>query len=58
MLETAQFIAQRLNGVVGDEQRVPLNPQRIRALRERTLNYDFSHMQSDMNDMQSIHRPQ
>ena len=58
MLEKAQFLAQRLNGVVGDEQRVALNPQRIRALRERTLNYDFSHMQSDMNDMQSIHRPQ
>lgn len=57
MLETAQFIAQRLHGVVGDEQRVPLNPQRIRALRESALNYDFSHMQSGSNAMQPIRRP-
>ena len=55
MLEKAQFIAQHLHGIVGDEQRTPLNPQRIRAIRERTLNHDFSHMaQSGMTEMRSI----
>ncbi|MBI3776452.1 MAG: cell division protein ZipA [Gammaproteobacteria bacterium] len=43
MLEKSQFIAQRLNGIVGDEQRTPLSPQRMRELRERTLQHDFSH---------------
>lgn len=45
MLDKAHFIAQRLRGVVGDEHRTPLSPQRIREMRERTLNYDFTHAQ-------------
>lgn len=45
LLEKAHFIAQRLRGVVGDEHRTPLSPQRIREMRERTLNYDFIHAQ-------------
>lgn len=43
MLERAQYIAQCLDGMVGDEQRTPLSPQRIREIRERTLNHDFAH---------------
>ena len=59
MLEKVQFLAQRLHGIVGDEHRTPLNPQRIRTLRERTLNHDFSHMVlSDVSDMQAPRRPQ
>lgn len=55
MLEKAQFIAQHLQGIVGDEQRTPLNPQRIHAIRERTLNHDFSRRtQSGMTEMRSI----
>lgn len=42
MLEKAQFIAQRLHGIIGDELRVPLSPQRTREIRERALNYDFA----------------
>ncbi len=58
MLAKAQFIAQRLHGVVGDEQRTPLSSQRMRALRERTLNYDFAHaVQSDMGDVSPTPRP-
>lgn len=45
MLDKAHFIAQRLRGVVGDQHRTPLSPQRIREMRERTLNYDFTHAQ-------------
>lgn len=45
LLEKAHFIAQRLRGVVGDDHRTPLSPQRIRELRERTLNYDFMRAQ-------------
>lgn len=44
MLERAQYIAQCLHGVVGDEQRTPLSSQRIRQIRERTLNHDFAHV--------------
>ena len=44
MLEKAQFIAQRLHGIIGDERRVPLSPQRTREIREHTLNYDFAHV--------------
>ena len=59
MLEKAQFIAQRLHGIVGDEQRTPLSLQRIREIRERVLNYDFAHVvQSGVSDMQSMKRPQ
>jgi len=57
MLEKAQFIAQRLGGIVGDEQRTPLNPQRMRTLRERTLNYDFAHAMHNVGDVQPTHRP-
>ena len=58
MLEKAQFLAQRLHGIVGDEHRTPLNPQRIRTLRERTLNHDFSHMVLDVSEMHAPRRPQ
>ena len=44
MLEKAQFIAQSMHGIIGDELRVPLSPQRTREIRERTLNYDFTHL--------------
>ena len=58
MLEKAQFIAQQLHGIVGDEQRTPLNPQRMREIRERTLTYDFSHaVQGSAGDTLSTHRP-
>jgi cell division protein ZipA len=58
MLEKAQFIAQRLHGIVGDEQRTPLSPQRMRTLRERTLNYDFAHsVQGSAGNMQPTQRP-
>jgi cell division protein ZipA len=57
MLEKAQFIALHLQGIVGDEQRTPLNPQRMRSLRERTLNYDFSNaVQGSAGDVPT-HRP-
>ena len=47
MLEKAQFIAQRMHGIIGDELRVPLSPQRTREIRERTLNYDFAHVEQN-----------
>ena len=57
MLEKAQYIAQRLHGIVGDEQRTPLSPQRMRAIRERMLNYDFAHsLQSNVGEILPTHR--
>lgn len=47
MLEKAHFIVQCLHGIIGDEQRTPLSPQRMRALREHTLKYDFAHAVQD-----------
>lgn len=55
MLEKTQFIAQRLHGIVGDEQRTPLSPQRMRELRERTLQHDFSHSMQSGKDSLPLH---
>ena len=58
MLEKAQFIAERLHGIIGDELRVPLSPQRTREIRERTLNYDFAQVaQSHSGGALSTPRP-
>lgn len=43
MLERAGSIAVRLGGTMCDDQRVPLNPQRAREIRERLLSSDFAH---------------
>lgn len=58
MLEKAQYIAQSLHGIIGDEQRTPLSPQRMRAIRETTLNHDLAHtLRTGASVKQPFHQP-